>query len=74
MGIGCIKCDGDPNKWESWHINYDHPESHGDVRGYLTEIEVDIILESIESEDGKDLNIIITKCKMISNKFKEGLL
>jgi len=47
--LAVLKCDGDPNKWESWHLNYDHPESHGDVRGCLTETDVDIILESIKS-------------------------
>lgn len=33
---------------KDWLIDYDHPESKGDVRGYLTETNVDEIMKSIQ--------------------------
>lgn len=34
-----------------WDINYEHPESHGDVRGHLSWLEVLAVLENIKRTD-----------------------
>jgi len=53
---------GDINKWKNWHLNYDHPVSQGDVRGYLSEDDVDRLVSEIEATNEKLVLWISDSC------------